>query len=64
MKTITYDENLWVLVPREPSFAMRNTFVAGMGSSTYYTHTTLQCEDFDSRYRLMLAAAPSAEGVS
>lgn len=47
----------YALVPVVPTFAMRNTFTAGMGSATHFTHTTLRCEDFDSRYAAMLAAA-------
>jgi hypothetical protein len=49
-----------VLVPREPTPEMRAAFRADSEALTYYTHTTLQCADFDSRYRAMLgAAAPS-----
>lgn len=48
----------WVMVPREPTLAMAAAFRADAGSSTFYTHTTLQCADFASRYRAMLAAAP------
>jgi hypothetical protein len=48
----------WVLVPREPTDAMRRAFRADRAASTYYTHTTLQCADFDSRYAAMIAAAP------
>lgn len=52
----------WVLVPSEPTAEMRKTFCADIGASTNFTHTHLQCADFDSRYRAMLAAAP--KGVS
>jgi hypothetical protein len=52
-----------VLVPREPTEAMRATFRAEQPATTFYTHTTLQCADFDSRYRAMLAAAPRQDGT-
>ncbi len=51
----------WVMVPREPTEAMRATFIAQAGSATHFTHTFLQCADFDSRYRAMLAAAPQPQ---
>lgn len=47
----------YALVPVEPTAAMRAVFRAEAGSATYFTHTSLQCADFDSRYRAMLAAA-------
>ena len=47
----------YALVPVEPTEAMRAVFRAERGSATEFTHTVLQCADFDSRYRAMLAAA-------
>lgn len=47
----------WVLVPREPTPEMANWFRADEGSATFFTHTTIQCADFESRYSAMLAAA-------
>lgn len=48
------------LVPVEATPEMRDVFTAAEGSATHYTHTTIRCGDFDSRYAAMLAAAPRA----
>lgn len=53
----------FVLVPRVATEAMRAVFRAEQGSGTFFTHTTLQCADFDSRYAAMLAAAPASGGA-
>ncbi|MEY1661558.1 hypothetical protein [Isoalcanivorax beigongshangi] len=50
----------WQLVPAEPTPLMAATFRADNehGAMTWVTHTGVQCVDFDSRYRAMIAAAP------
>ena len=56
MKTATYDESKWVLVPREPTDAMLNTFMtkseARNPADTGYAASK--------RWAATLAAAPSA----
>ena len=47
----------YVMVPREPTEAMAETFRGDFPAGTYYTHTTLQCADFTSRYKAMIDAA-------
>lgn len=46
------------MVPVVATDEMRATFRGDREATTFFTHTTLQCADFDSRYRLMLSAAP------
>ena len=48
----------YALVPVVATEEMRAIFRAERGSGTEFTHTVLQCADFDSRYFQMLAAAP------
>ena len=48
----------WQVVPEIASDVMQRTFLAQPGTHTEFTHTALQCADFDSRYAAMLAAAP------
>lgn len=49
----------WRLVPVVPTAEMRAAFRADAPSPTQFTHTTVQIGDFDSRYQIMIAYAPT-----
>lgn len=55
MKTITYDESKWQLVPKEPTREMIEAGNDGFRQPDSRRHTVSSC------YKAMLAAAPKLE---
>ena len=58
MKTVTFDESVWQLVPVEPTTEMVEAYFAGKMEVQSCTHQQRARERVARDYRAMLAAAP------